>query len=191
MRRKVYRKILKAQHSMKRRKEFCSAMAAADNAKDGASLLLLSKAALVYGTDQLVRALAGPRGRLGKLLAGDTYYYAGEAKVFLNLAANCGPLGMQYRLALCAVYNVEVIGLVGPAGIQKAELHLRELTETLLLPDRGSDPSAELPPADPGAVDGERGASEFEEMVSVRGLWVPWPYCHGSLQLEGFVVLCA
>ena len=174
----VYCKIFKPQQPDKRIKEFINAHKAAKDACDGASLYVLCKAALLYGMDQVVRLYAGLGEKQWKLTSSEQLQAADEARRYLRLAAEFAWDGANCGSALCAVYYVEVISLVGRVDGKEAESRLMQLEKALMPPvshqAAWSDPRADLPPALSGAKDDDRGPSMFEELVSVRGLWLVW-----------------
>ena len=162
----IYRNVLKQQVHNKLG-DFVSALNAAKDAGDLASIFMLSKAALVCGTDQLVR-LMGEKQR--EYNPAEHRVLIVEAHGYLGLAAACALAGAKRGSALCAAYYIDVIGLVGPMDSEKAAASLAELSKAMMLPRQWSDPRVDLPDLSSGAAGDKPGPCLLEEMVAVRGL---------------------
>lgn len=162
----VYCKVFTHQLSDNRRSNFKAARAAAKNDCDGASLFILSKAALCFGTDQLVRTL-GPGAELREPTSDELISFTNEADFYLNLAAECAWDGAECRSALCAAYYAELITLLGPVGIKAGE-RLKKLQGALIGRDaQWKDPRDDRPSAEAGVRD-DLGPC----LLEVRSLWL-------------------
>ena len=163
----MYKKVFKAQLSDQRRTKFTSAHAAAKAICDGASLFILSKAAVCFGTDQLARLL-GPDCELRGPTSDELTSFTSEAEFYLNLAAECAWDGVECRSTLCAAYYAELVNLLGPVGIG-AVGRLMKLRADLLQRGAGwNDPRGNLPPPDLGGRDDDLGPC----LLEVRSLWL-------------------
>ena len=146
--------IWELQHPAHRLQEFLHASKAARAAGSRRALFMLSQAAYQYGTELLIRLLAGPGGERIRA-QGRGIVLVAEARSYLELAATCAWAGAECDSALCAAYFVEVLGRVGAVNSHAAEFQLRKLAEAVKLPENFSDPLADLPPAEARAEDDE------------------------------------
>ena len=172
----VYRKVFKAQLSENRRSNFKAARATAKAACDGASLFVLSKAAVCFGTDQLARLL-GPDTELRDPTSDELASYTNEAELYLSLAAECAWDGAECGSALCAAYYVELIILLGPVDTKAVE-RLKELRGELMRDGTrwSSEPNRDLLQQTAAIRDDDLGPC----LMEVRSLWVC--YCRLSRQ---------
>ena len=165
---RLYRNTLKEKSFEKRITALHRASKLARDAGDWASLMQISKAALLFGIDQLVRLLAGPGAEQRGVSLSEIMMLADSAKHFFRLAVDLALCGAVKFSTICAAFYAEIVGLVGPAGTQDAALWLAKLAGALRRSNLWSEPSADLPPADSGALDSDLGPSPLELSAAVR-----------------------